>query len=236
MNRKKNKEMKKGSVLSQLYENRKLCSKVDEMLDTGVPYQDIIEFCATYDLDISISTLSRYKNKREEAAREGIPLGELIDQRQKNGNIIDIKSKRQKTGAIDELAPDKRMERQVHAEDTLYNDIEFLDDIIQKSFNSVREADYLDPALGMKAVDIKDKVTGNKLEGLSIAGIRELRFRVKARASAVTEVIMSYIPEELHEEVFEAIDEAEREFYENMDITAEGRRISEALQQAGIDI
>ena len=111
-----------------------------------------------------------------------------------------------------------------------------LDTIIQKGFASLKEVDYVEAPLAMKAIEVKAKVTGNQLQGLSLVGLRELRLRQSAKEQAMTEVILRFIPEEQHEEVYQAIEEAEAEFYENLDLTAEDARITSALEQAGMNI
>lgn len=62
----------------------------------------------------------------------------------------------------------------------------------------------------MKAIELKAKITNNQLNGLSIAGLRELKLRQQARASALMEVIMKYVPEEQHDSLFEDMDAAEK--------------------------
>lgn len=236
MKRPKKKEMKAGSVLIQLYENRLLSSKVDEALDTQVSYDDIVELCAEYDFEISKASISRYKQKREEAVREGVPLEELLDQRKKNGNIVDIKSKRQNLGPIAELSADERLDNAFEPVDKVYNDIQVLDAMIQKSYNAIQHTNVIDPALGLKAIDTKAKLTGNQMQGLSLVGLRELKLRVQAKTTAMTEVLLQYVPEEQHEEVLDAITEAENQYYQNLDLSEEGRKISEALKASGIDL
>ncbi|WBF81322.1 hypothetical protein FMLHJGGC_00271 [Staphylococcus phage BSwM-KMM1] len=46
-------------------------------------YDDIIELCKEYDLELSKSAITRYKSKRKEAIENGWDLGELIDKRKK---------------------------------------------------------------------------------------------------------------------------------------------------------
>lgn len=230
------KDMKQGSVLLQLYEFKLLASKVNEKLDTGVPYDEIIELCDHYDFEISKATLSRYKSKREESIREGIPLVELLDQRKKTGNIVDIKAKRQNLGAIEELDGDERLNKAFEPVDKVYNDIQVLDDMIQKMYNGLQHVNMVDPALGLRAIETKAKLTGNSLQGLSLVGLREVKLRMQAKTTAMTEVMLQYIPEDKHEEVLEAIEESEKQFYENLDLSEEGKKISEALRSSGVDI
>lgn len=221
--------MNKGNTLIQLYENRLLCSKVDEALDTGVPYTDIVELCKQYDFEISPATLTRYKNKREEAIEKDVPLSSILDMRTKTGKIVDLNKKRQNLGAISELSGDDRLGTISESADIIHNDIQLLDAIIQKAYNGIAQTQILDAMQGVKAIEVKHKVTGNALQGLSLAGLRELKLREKARSNAVAEVLMQYIDEEKHEEVMQAINDAEDAYYENLDLTEAGQRVKEFL-------
>ena len=123
-----------------------------------------------------------------------------------------------------------------NAVEQIYNDVEVLDTIIQKGFASLKEVDYVEAPLAMKAIEVKAKVTGNQLQGLSLVGLRELRLRQSAKEQAMTEIILRFIPEEQHADVYQAIEDAETEFYENLDLTEENARITSALENAGMNI
>ena len=227
------KDLNNSSVLLNLYHNKLLVSKVDEALDEGKPYDLIIAFCKEkFDFEISKPALSRYKEKRREAIEQGVDLESLLDKRRKSGKVIDLKGKEVETLPNTNTSYDQTF----NAVEQIYNDVEVLDTIIQKGFASLKEVDYVEAPLAMKAIEVKAKVTGNQLQGLSLVGLRELRLRQSAKEQAMTEVILRFIPEEQHEEVYQAIEEAEAEFYENLDLTAEDARITQALEQAGMNI
>lgn len=227
------KDLNNSSVLLNLYHNKLLVSKVDEALDEGKPYDFIIAFCKEkFDFEISKPALSRYKEKRREAIEQGVDLESLLDKRRKSGKVIDLKGKEVETLPNTNTSYDQTF----NAVEQIYNDVEVLDTIIQKGFASLKEVDYVEAPLAMKAIEVKAKVTGNQMQGLSLVGLRELRLRQSAKEQAMTEVILRFIPEEQHEEVYQAIEEAEAEFYENLDLTAENARITQALEQAGMNI
>lgn len=225
------KEVNNSSVLLNLYNNKLLVSKVDEALDEGRPYDFIIAFCKEkFDFEINKPALSRYKEKRRESLETGVDLESLLDKRRKSGKIIDIKSKE-----VTPL-PNETYDNTFGQVEQIYNDVEVLDTIIQKGFNSLKEVDYVEAPLAMKAIEVKAKITANQFQGLSLTGLRELRLRQSAKEQAMTEIILQFIPEEQHEEVFNAIESAEKEFYENLDLTEEDQRITKALQASGMDI
>jgi len=235
----KKKNMSSSSVLVQLYQNRKVSTKVDNMLDEGKTYDYIIEFCKEHGLSISKASLTNYKKKREESLETGVPLLQLLDKRAKD-NVTYIKDRE-----VESLTKEPKQEKtsssqaQVHdisKVDKVYSDIEFLDEIIQKSRKGVKQFDVLDTPLGMKAVELKAKITGNQLNGLTIAGLRELKLRQQAKESALIEVVMKYVPEEQQDQLFADLEQAEADFFENLDLTAEEQRISQAIRASGIDL
>lgn len=231
MRRTTKKEMGTSSVLMQLYQNKLLCSKVDEALDEGVTYDEIVELCATYELEISSASLTRYKEKRRESIETGVPIESLLDKRKKTGNIIDIKDK--KVRAIDERQAS--FDNTFDQVETVYNDLQVLDDVIQKGYNGLQWTETIEAPIMLRAIELKAKLTNNSMQGLSLVGLRELKLRVSARTSAMTEVLLRYIPEEKHEEVLKAIEECEAEYYANLDLSEEDKRISDGLKQAGLD-
>lgn len=219
-----------GSVLLELYNNKILSSKVDVALDEQKSYDYIIELCAKYGLSISKSALTRYSNKRKESAESGIPLEDLLDKRRKRGNVVDLATK--------EVIPESggRMDEVFDNIDTVYNDIQVLDTIVQKGFNGLQMLDAVDIPQVLRAIEVKAKITGNQMQGISLVGLRELRLRSLAKESALTEVIMRYVPEDKHEEVKDALREAEEAFYENLDLSEEDRKLTEALEKSGVNL
>lgn len=227
------KDLNNSSVLLNLYHNKLLVSKVDEALDEGKTYDYIIEFCKEkFDFDINKSALTRYKEKRRESIETGVDLESLLDKRRKSGKIIDIKSKE----VVPEAGSPASVDKSFESKETIYNDVEVLDEVIMKGFAGLKYVDAVEPTLAMKAIEVKAKITGNQLQGVSLAGLRELRLRQSAKEQAMTEVILKFIPEEQHTEVFEEIERAEKEFYENLELSAEDRRITQALTASGFDL
>lgn len=232
MKKQNKKDMGGASVLVQLYNNRVLCSKVDVALDEGVVYTEIIELCAMYDFEISTASLTRYKNKRKEAIETGTPLIELLDMRKKSGNVVDLKERKNEVATKTTTAYDDTFD----TVDKLYNDMELLDEVIRKGFEGLKYTDTVEVPIAIRAIETKAKITGNSMRGLTLVGLRELKLRLSAKTSAMTEVMLSYIPEEMHEEALVALEEAEKAYYSNLDLDAENQRITEALDNAGINL
>lgn len=227
-----------SSVLVQLYNNRRIATKVDNMLDEGLTYDYIVEFCESQGLSISKSSLTNYRQKREEAIRTNTPLIQLLDRRMKdNVTYITKKTEEEAKDNATQSNPEEGDDiTSMNKAEKIYNDLEFLDDIISKGARGLKEFDVVDTPLAMKAIELKAKITNNQFSGLSMAGLREIQMRYRARESALTEVIMKYVPEEMHDAMFDDMDEAEANFYENLDLTEEDKRATEAFKSAGLDV
>lgn len=232
------KKLGSSSVLVQLYKNKKLCTKVDNMLDEGLTYDYIIEFCKDNDFSISKASLTNYKKKREEAIETGTPLLQLLDKRAKD-NVTYISDKQvSEFWKNPEDGSEESMSMASVTDMTkvgkVYNDLEFLDEVIAKGKKGLNAFDVVDTPLAMKAIELKAKITNNQLSGLSIAGLREIKLRQAAKETAMMQVIMAYVPEDKHDQLFEDLDLAEKEFYENLDLTEEDKRISKAIAASGV--
>jgi hypothetical protein len=237
----KKKSINSSSVLVQLYNNRKVSTKVDNMLDEGLTYDYIIEFCKEHDISISKASLTNYKKKREEAIKTGKPLLQLLDKRAKD-NVTYITEREvdqiKKGGKDNAEGSEKDLASitDLNKVENVYNDLEFLDEVIRKGMKGLKSFDVVDTPLAMKAIELRAKITNNQLSGLSIAGLRELKLRQQARESALMEVIMQYVPEDKHDGLFEDMDLAEQRFYENLDLTEEDKRVTKAFKESGIEL
>lgn len=235
-----NKNNNKGSVLLQLYNNKLLSTKIHSEFDKAdaggdsMTYDEMVELCNEYDLQISKPSLSRYRARRVESIEEGIPLVELLDQRKKSGNIIDIRTPDDE-GAEPETLSGSSFDETFKTVDKVYSDIQVLDEIIQKGWNALQYTETADIPHALRAIEIRAKLTDNSMQGLSLVGLRELRMRSQAKHSAMLDSIMMYVPEDQHEELLDYIDEQEKAFYDNLDLNEEDRKLTDALDLAGID-
>ncbi|AKA61355.1 hypothetical protein BH792_gp105 [Staphylococcus phage Stau2] len=224
----------KESILSKLYNNKLLRSKVDNAIDEDVNYDDIIDLCKEYDLELSKSAITRYKSKRKEAIENGWDLGELIDKRKKvSATQIQKKENPMKELDSENYTPFELATQNVQ---TIYDDIQILDMIIQKGAKGLNFVETLDPALMIKAMETKDRITGNQLKGMSFIGLRELMIKQQAQDTAMTEVMLEFIPEDKHEEVLQRMEQLQEEFYKNLDLDEEGRKLKDTLDRVGYTI
>lgn len=149
----------KLNVLQRLYRNHKLRAKVDNALDEGRTYNYIIDLCGEYDFEISSPTLTRYKNKRNEAIEKGIDLEDLIDKRKKTGDVIHISNKESDT-TKDDINAEYANPSDSSSNDKLMSNAHFLQKIIDKASATVDQLELVDLPMGIKAIEALEKITG----------------------------------------------------------------------------
>jgi hypothetical protein len=234
----KKKNINSSSVLVQLYNNRKVVTKVDTMLDEGQTYDYIVEFCKENGINISKGSLSNYKKKRDEAISTGVPLLQLLDKRAKD-NVIRISDKKvdefERKGDTNEGTGELAVVHSIDKVNNVWSDLELLDEVIRKGMKGLQQFDVVDTPLALKAIELRAKITNNQLSGLSVAGIREIKLRQAAKQTALIATIMKYVPEDQHDQLFADLEAEEAAFYENLDLTEEERRITKAIKTAGLD-
>lgn len=214
----------RSNVIEELYNNKLLCSKVNTMLDDpDYTYDDIVAFCKEKEFDISKSSLSRYKSRRDESLDTGQDLGELVrDGREKNGNIVSIQGNK-----VDELSSSGY----VNQEKEVVNVVDMLDEIIQKGYKGLQYTDTVPVSDAFKAAELKHKFTGGRDEGFSAVGLSQILLDFNMRTDAMLEVMAEYIPQDKHEEIFELIDKRIDEAYADSDLTKEQEEINKYIDK-----
>lgn len=222
-------EKKSSSVLVQLYNHPTLKPKVDRALaEKALTYDEIVEMCAENGLTISKSSLSRYKDKMEEAFVTGVDPEELLDRRVDN-TLVKLADKEMAGTTSNSV---KTNWGEVTNRGTkIYSYLEVLDDMIEKGANGLDLIDALEPSYLLKAIELRNKIDGGQTQGLTNIGLTELSARYQARINALAEVVMEFIPEERHEEVLAAISTYEEEYYRDMDLGDEEKRMEKFIDE-----
>ncbi|MDT9683429.1 hypothetical protein RND61_15375 [Streptomyces sp. TRM76323] len=223
------------TILQELYENKLISSKVNTFLDDGKTLEFITKFINSQGINISRSSVDNYKSKREESIATNVPLGELLDKRKRTGNVLELAAYEDsdKEGSL--ISTDTNNNVDYPKSNRILSDLEVLDKMESIGVQTLDSMTELDPQLLLKVIEAKTKLTGNVSGGITIDGVKMIRLQQQALEAAYTEVLMQYIPEEKHEEVLEKMGQAEQEFYDNMELGAEGRRLKRVMKEAGID-
>lgn len=221
----------KGKVtLTELYENKLIIAKLDNMIDEGKTLQYMTDYANSMEVDVSLGTIRNYKNKRRQAIDEDVPLESLLDRRSNSGNIIEMKDKESMTDVDGSNTNSEGLGVYKKASEKLVNVNQVLEVLIEKGLQGVMDTNYVDQNILLKAVQEHNKINAGN-GGLTMSGLQEMRLQQVAYESAVTNVMLSYVPEDKQTEALERMHDAEEEFYRNLDITEEGRRIKKELER-----
>lgn len=233
--------MAKQSVLEQIYtyHNGLLRAKVHRMIDDNETLSDMRDFIITFtdgEIQPSIGTINNYKAKLATARKENKDLGELLDKRKKNGeNILDIKSKEhsslmEKDNQVEESAVYEPRE------DRLISTTQVLEKMIAIGNATLGDIEHIDPNTLIRVIKTYSDITGAANGGLMLSGLQQIALQQKAYESALGEVIAKYIPEDQQDKAWADLELAEQQFYDDLDITKEGREVKETMDKLGITL
>lgn len=233
--------MAKQSVLEQIYtyHNGLLRAKVHRMIDDNETLSDMRDFIITFtdgEIQPSIGTINNYKAKLATARKENKDLGELLDKRKKNGeNILDIKSKEhnslmEKDNQVEESAVYEPRE------DRLISTTQVLEKMIAIGNATLADIEHIDPNTLIRVIKTYSDITGAANGGLMLSGLQQIALQQKAYESALGEVIAKYIPEDQQDKAWADLELAEQQFYDDLDITKEGREVKQTMDKLGITL
>lgn len=233
--------MAKQSVLEQIYtyHNGLLRAKVHRMIDDNETLSDMRDFIITFtdgEIQPSIGTINNYKAKLATARKENKDLGELLDKRKKNGdNILDIKAK-EHNGLMEK---DNQVEENAvyePREDRLISTTQVLEKMIAIGNATLGDIEHIDPNTLIRVIKTYSDITGAANGGLMLSGLQQIALQQKAYESALGEVIAKYIPEDQQDKAWADLELAEQQFYDDLDITKEGREVKETMDKLGITL
>lgn len=194
--------MSQQQLETKFYKLERLCkwehvNEVNEMLVAGVNPRVVSDWCKERNFSISHPKLYEYKEMLETALSKQVTVERLMG----------IGVPKRSPIVLQALGIDS-VKNMVKAE------MEVLDLIIQKGYNSLLASPEIKLGDVMKAMEIKQKMTGGSHGGLTNFGLDELREIEKAKMDAMVQVVIKYLPEDKIEELQEAISEAERRYYQ----------------------
>lgn len=233
--------MAKQSVLEQIYtyHNGLLRAKVHRMIDDNETLSDMRDFISTFtdgEIQPSIGTINNYKSKLATARKENKDLGELLDKRKKNGdNILDIQAKEHNSL----MEKDNQVEEDAvyePREDRLISTTQVLEKMIAIGNATLGDIEHIDPNTLIRVIKTYSDITGASNGGLMLSGLQQIALQQKAYESALGEVIAKYIPEDEQEKAWADLELAEQQFYDDLDITKEGREVKETMDKLGITL
>ena len=171
--------------------------ELNQMLIAGISPRQAAVWCKDNGFEISHPKLYEYKDILQEAIAKQITVERMLG----------IGAPRRSPIVLQALGV-------TPVKDLVKSEMEVLDGIIQLGFNALAHSPTIRLQDAMKAIELKNKLTGGGHGGLTNYGLDQLRELEQAKFSAILEVVLSYLPEDKHEEVYQAMAKAEHEFYE----------------------
>lgn len=83
----------KKVTLVELYDNKLLISKLNNMINEGKTLQYLTDFANKMGVPVSMGSINNYRKKYLQSLEENVPLETLLDKRAKNGNVLELKEK-----------------------------------------------------------------------------------------------------------------------------------------------
>lgn len=185
---------------------------LDKMLDDGESPNKCSAWCKENGFDISVPTMYEYARKRRAAIIGCVQTDKLCSGKAKGNRIAHNPTKAERKTA--HMTVDK-----------VKHDLELLDEVIQKGFETLANIDEINPATAIAAIQLKHKITKGTHNGYTVYGIEEIKLREAARENAITVVLLEFIPEAQHSAVIKRLDQVTREYYESIGLGEAYRQV-----------
>ncbi|CAH8721527.1 hypothetical protein WDD9_006337 [Paenibacillus melissococcoides] len=191
--------------------------------------KELVAWCNDKGFPISIPTMYSYISQRREALVNALtmellhakedPLKKALedsarDKAREKGNT-QYKENRAEERAKVKAALEKELANQ-DSPKRIRHDLELLDEVIQKGFDTLSKMEVISPFTDIKAMEMKHKLTNGSTGGYTHWGLEEIKLREAAREQAITAAILQFVPVEQHVAVISLMETVTREYYESI--------------------
>lgn len=187
---------------TKFYRLEKLCKwdrvdEVNEMLLNGVSPHHVSAFCKENGFKISHPKLYEYKDMLQTAIARGITVERLLGIGVPKRTPVNLLA----------LGVSKQIVK---------NELEVLDAVIQKGFDALSNNPTIRIQDAIRAIELKNKITGGGHGGFTMDGLDELRELEVRKFHAIVKVVTKYLSEDQIEELETEIASAEKAYYEEV--------------------
>jgi len=216
---------------------------LDKMIDDDTPVKVMVAWCNDNGFPISVPTMYSYIKQRRESLVNGLTK-ELLqpkndaDSLKKALEDSTLKKAREKGNAqfkenrARERAKVKAtLEKELAHQDSpkrIRHDLELLDEVIQKGFDTLSKMDVISPVTAIKAIEMKHKLSNGSTGGYTHYGLEEIKLREAGREQAIIAAILEFVPMEQHDAVIQRMEDATQAYYESLGL-GEAYRQMEAM-------
>lgn len=192
-----------GNLETRYYKLEKLVKwqhveEVNDMLMNGVSPHKVSDWCKEMGFNISHPKLYEYKALLTEAITKHITVE----------RILGIGVPKRTPIVMQALG-------MTSSKSLVKNEMEVLDAIVQRGYDALAASPTIKIQDALRAIELKNKLTNGTHAGFTNYGLDQLRELETAKFQAIVDVVLTYLPEDKHDELQEAIASAERTFYEN---------------------
>jgi hypothetical protein len=171
--------------------------EVNDMLLNNISPHRVEDFCKENGFNISHPKLYEYRELLKEALVKRITVERLLGIGVPKRSPILIQALTQ------------------GSKELVKNEIQVLDAIIQRGFDALTSNPSIKLVDALRAIELKNKITGGNHSGLTAYGLDHIRELEQAKFQAIVGIVIQYLPEDKVEELQLAIEQAERKFYED---------------------
>lgn len=211
--------------------------RLEKMIDDETPAKDLVAWCNKNGFSISLPTMYTYMKQRRESVVNNLT-NELLEPKTEDSLRKALEDASRKGG---EQSKENRAEERAKVKATLEkelanqdspkrirHDLELLDEVIQKGFDTLSKMDVISPVTAIKAIEMKHKLSNGSTGGYTHYGLEEIKLREAGREQAITTAILEFIPMEQHDAVIQRMEDLTRAYYESLGL-GEAYRQMEAV-------
>lgn len=201
---------------------------LDKMIDEETPAKELVAWCKDNGFYISLPTMYTYMKQRREGVVNNLTnellqpktedsLRKALEEASKKGgeqNKVNRREDRARAKQI--MANATEQMREQESPKRIRHDLELLDEVIQKDFDTLSKMEVISPSIAIKAMEMKHKLTNGSTGGYTHYGLEEIKLREDAREQAITAVILQFIPVEQHDAVIQRMEDVTRAYYESI--------------------
>ncbi|WP_213586636.1 hypothetical protein [Paenibacillus sp. J2TS4] len=198
---------------------------MDNMIDNETPAKELVAWCNDNGFPISLPTMYSYMKRRSEAIANGFTMELLQPKLHEESMERKMDGMKKAYTKAHQQRKEKRAQTKVKINQELADqesakrirhDMELLDEVIQKGFETLSMMEVISPVTAIKAIEMKHKLTNGSAGGYTHYGLEEIKLREAAREQAVVAVILEFIPVEHHEVVMKRMEDVTREYYRSI--------------------
>jgi hypothetical protein len=214
---------------------------IDKMLDDGKSPNQVHKWIVDNGIDLSVPTVYAYAKKRKEAIMNDVKIEALLGHKQ-NKEKTEAKKKAKVTkdstsmgdktgsGQWGNMTEEERAQK-MKTVNRVKSELEILDLIIDKGYKTLHMMEVLSPDMALKAIKLKNEITGGEHNSITMYGLEEIRLREAAKETAMTTILLEYIPEDKHDEVLDRMEKETKKYYESIGLGDAYEQMQEAEEE-----